>query len=216
VIHDGRSYVIQNNVFDPSSSQTVNYQSTSFTVTNVRGANPSGVSLPSVYIGSLWTIASRDSNLPEAVQAIQRVDVTFAHNAGSVAGTYNALHAFWFSRSAAGEAGNPSGGYLEVWYYHHPDQQPAGERIAKAQSIAGMSGQWDVWVGTFGDKPVIVYLRTEPITDVQANLQPFLADAVTRPNAISSSWYLTSVIAGFEIHAGGVGLVASEIASEVH
>jgi hypothetical protein len=211
VAYQGRNYIVQNNVFNPDATQTIHYEGTSFSVTSVMGSADYGVSFPSVFIGSVYYRDTTNSNLPMQVSAIKGIDVSFSHNAGSVAGTYNAFSAGWFSAGTPREAGGPSGGYLEVWYFASPDQRPPGSITEAAVSIAGVAGQWDVWQGTCNDHPCIEYLRTQPITSFQGDLSPFFADAVKRSGALQSSWLLTGLFCGFEIHAGGVGLHADSI-----
>jgi hypothetical protein len=215
VTYQGRNYIVQNNVFNPDATQTIHYDSTSFSVTSVMGSADYGVSFPSVYIGSVYYRDTTNSNLPMQVSAIKGIDISFSHNAGSVAGTYNAFSAGWFSAGAQREAGAPSGGYLEVWYYASPDQRPPGSISEAGVSIAGVAGQWDVWQGTCNDHPCIEYLRTQPITSFQGDLSPFFADAVKRSGALQSSWLLTGLFCGFEIHAGGVGLHADNVSMTV-
>ena len=53
---------------------------------------------------------------------------------------------------------------------------------------------------------VISYVTTQPIDDMEFALNAFIKDAVNRPGALQSSWYLSNVFAGFEIWSGGVGL----------
>jgi hypothetical protein len=215
VTYQGRNYIVQNNVFNPDATETIHYDGTSFSVTSVMGSADYGVALPSVFIGSVYYRDTMNSNLPMQVGAIKGIDISFSHNAGSIAGTYNALTAGWFSAGAPREAAAPSGGYLEVWYYASPDQRPPGSITEAAVSIAGVAGQWDVWQGTCNDHPCIEYLRTQPITSFQGDLSPFFADAVKRSGALQSNWLLTGLFCGFEIHAGGVGLHADSISMVV-
>jgi cellulose 1,4-beta-cellobiosidase len=128
-----------------------------------------------------------------------------------VSGTYNASYDVWFSTGAGGDPEAPSGGYLMVWYYKPPDAQPIGSILNDGHgvTIPGVSGTWDVWVGPNtgnANRPVISYVVTQPISDLEFDLNAFIQDAVKRPGALDASWYLSNVFAGFEIWSGGVGL----------
>jgi hypothetical protein len=73
------------------------YEGTSFTITSLSGADPSGVALPAGYIGSVYTLATSGSNLPKQVTAIEGIDVTFSSHAGAVSGTYHSRSVLWLS-----------------------------------------------------------------------------------------------------------------------
>jgi hypothetical protein len=209
VRRDGRTYAVQNNVWGANASQTVSYNGTTFEVTAQSGGNGTGgqpVSYPSVFIGANHSRSTSGSNLPRAVSALGTIDTGWSHNAGSVSGTYNAAYDVWFSTGSGGDAQNPSGGYLMVWLYDPDNAQPLGSVSESAVTVPGVDGRWDVWIGDNGGRPCISYVRTEPITSMEFDLNTFIADATARPGTISSSWYLTNIFAGFEIWSGGVGL----------
>jgi Glycosyl hydrolase family 12 len=216
VTHDGRSYAVHNNVYDPKAGQTIRYQSTSFTVEQLTGDNPTGVANPSVFIGSIYNRTSLDSHLPMRVSALQHVALSFNHNGGdSVAGTYAVLASIWFSLNADGDTELPTGGYLSVWPYAKPEQLPDGTLAAPAVTVTGVPGSWDVWVGTSGDRPSVTYVRTQASSSFDADVNLFIRDALSRPGAIQSSWYVTSVAAGFDIRNGGVGLQMRGVSASV-
>ena len=210
VIRNGRNYVVQNNVWGAGAMQTVSYNGTSFEVVSQTGSNSTSggpVSYPSVFIGSNYNRSTDGSNLPKLVSSIASVETMWSNNAGSVGGSYNAAYDVWFSTSAAGDTGAPSGGYLMVWFYKPPDAQPLGGVVSSGVAISGASGSWDVWVGTNNGKPCISYVRTQAIGSLTFDLNQFIKDATTKyGQPIKSNWYLTNVFAGFEIWRGGVGL----------
>lgn len=218
VQRDGRNYVIQNNVWGDDTVQHIAYDGTTYEIVMQTGANVSSgagamgpVSYPSVFIGSNYDRTTAGSNLPIQISAIQSVKTAWSIDRNGVGGTYNASYDVWFSTSAAGDPGNPSGGYLMVWYYKPPDAQPIGSILNDGHgvTIPGVPGSWDVWLGPNaenGGRPVISYVTTSPISDLEFDLNAFIQDAVKRPGALQSSWYLSNVFAGFEIWSGGVGL----------
>jgi hypothetical protein len=216
VMRDGKNYVVQNNVWGADATQTLTYTGTTFEVTSQTGNTPSSgpnaigpVSYPSVFIGSNNNRTTQGSNLPIAISAIKSVKTAWSVKTG-VPGTYNAAYDVWFSTGSGGDPAAPSGGYLMVWFYKPSNAQPIGPQAsAQGVTIPGVKGTWDVWIGPNtgnSNRPVISYVATSPIDSMEFDLNAFIQDALKRPNALQSSWYLTNVFAGFEIWSGGTGL----------
>ncbi len=197
----------------------MSFSGTTFQVTAQTGSNSTSggpVSYPSVFIGSNYSRSTEGSNLPKLVSSITSIPTTWSQNAGSVSGTYNAAYDVWFSTSAAGDSGAPSGGYLMVWLYDPPDAQPLGGVVASNVTIAGASGSWSVWVGSNNGRPCISYVRTQATGSLTFDLSQFIKDASTNHSQpIKSAWFLTNVFAGFEIWSGGVGLRTTDFSVTV-
>ncbi|HET9933368.1 MAG TPA: hypothetical protein VFQ35_21840 [Polyangiaceae bacterium] len=212
VEHEGRNYVVQNNVWGSGASQTVTYNETSFKVTaqsGTNGTNGAPVSYPSTFIGSNYERTTMGSNLPKLVSSIASVQTSWTNNAGGgIGGTYNASYDVWFSTKAEGDPEAPSGGYLMVWFYDPANAQPIGSVVASNVSVSGVSGSWNIWLGNNGPVPCISYVRTQSIQSMTFDLNAFIQHAVGR-GTIKSNWYLSNVFAGFEIWNGGVGLESS-------
>lgn len=212
VLHDGKNYIVQNNVWGAGASQTITFNETSFKVTAQSGTNGTSgapVSYPSSFIGSNYERTTSGSNLPKLVSALTNVQTSWSNNAGgAIAGTYNASYDVWFSTNADGDPEAPSGGYLMVWFYDPADAQPIGSVVAPGVTVPGVSGSWDIWLGNNGNVPCISYVRTQPIQSLTFDLNAFIQHAVGR-GTIKSEWYLSNVFAGFEIWSGGVGLESS-------
>jgi hypothetical protein len=218
VQRDGRNYVIQNNVWGDNTTQHIDYSGTTYEIVMQTGSNVSSgpsamgpVSYPSVFIGSNYNRSTAGSNLPIQISAIKSVKTAWSIDMQGVQGTYNASYDVWFSSGASGDPEAPSGGYLMVWYYKPPDAQPIGSILNDGHgvTIPGVSGSWDVWVGPNtgnSNRPVISYVITQPISDLEFDLNAFIQDALKRPGALQASWYLSNVFAGFEVWSGGVGL----------
>jgi Glycosyl hydrolase family 12 len=211
VTHQGVDYVVQNNVYSPGASQTLTYAGTAFTITDVMGSDPAGISFPAAYIGSVYRDRTSGSSLPMAAGSVESIEVSFTSNAGDVPGAYHMAHAFWFSAGPEEDGSLPSGGFLEVWYHVQGGHVPTGTLIASAVVIDSVPGTFDLWQGTCFDEPCIAYVATQAFNSVQGDLAPFLRDAMNRPNGVASNWYLSAVFAGFEIHSGGDGLQATDI-----
>jgi hypothetical protein len=217
VQRDGRNYVIQNNVWGDNTSQQIKFNGTTYEIVMQTGNNVSSgpsamgpVSYPSVFIGSNYDRTTAGSILPIQISAIKSVKTAWSIDRGT-SGTFNASYDVWFSTNASGDKEAPSGGYLMVWYYKPADAQPIGSILNDGHgvTIPGVQGSWDVWLGPNtgnSNRPVISYVTTSPINDMEFDLNAFIQDAVKRPGALQSGWYLSNVFAGFEIWNGGVGL----------
>lgn len=214
VTREGRNYVVQNNVWNgDSNNQTLSVSGVSFQVTeqgNSQATSGAPASYPSVFIGSNHGHASTGSNLPKLVSSLTKVQTGWKWTPGS-SGEYNAAYDVWFSTGAGGDSGNPSGGYLMVWFHDPANAQPLGAP-AGTESLAGRS--WQVWVCNSSTscaqngKPVISYVPTGgDISEMSFDLNDFIKNAVSDyPNTIQSSWYLTNVFAGFEIWSGAANV----------
>jgi hypothetical protein len=73
-----------------------------------------------------------------------------------------------------------------------------------------------VWYGTQHEgKPVISYTAQSSVNSLSFDLLDFIKDAVGR-SKVSSSWYLTNIMAGFEIWNGGQGLKVNNFCAVVN
>jgi hypothetical protein len=163
-----------------------------------------------------------DSGLPKQISAIASAQSTFQWSGGN-GGNYNAAYDIWFAKSAptAGGYNDAVSGIIMIWLYKPSQVQPIGSSgNTRSATIGGQ--QFDVWrgprnstsAGTDGvGRPVISYVAKSTIANFSADLKAFFDDAVTNgtadmsagsgiTQALSSSWYLTDVFAGFEIWNG--------------
>jgi Glycosyl hydrolase family 12 len=220
-----KDYIVQNNDWGVSTaSQTLNYgPGTKFKVAtqNGTGANHAPASYPSIFTGIGGVGSTTGSGLPLAVSSISATGIstswTFS-NAG-VSGSYNAAYDVWFSTSAGGDSkpSAPSGGYLMVWFYIPNDNQPVGSLVPNGSATIG-GKTFNIWYGTNSGKPVVSYVPTSnsnSFTSWTYPLGAFIQDAAGRncsgtTKCISSSWYLETVYAGFEIWSGGTGLQTTD------
>ena len=69
---------------------------------------------------------------------------------------------------------------------------------------------WQVWQGSNGSNNVISYVAPSAITSWNFSVLDFINDIRNR-GAITNSWYLTSIQAGFEPWIGGAGLAVNEL-----
>ena len=216
----GQEYFLQVNEWGASEPQTIEYGGdTIFRITQQEAeasTNGAPTGFPCMFIGSNNGHATANSNLPKAVSELVSVPTTWTWNDVGVASDtvnnqFNATYDVWFSTTAAGDPGSPSGGYLMVWLYDPPLGNPMSSGQAPYPftnvTVPGVSGTWDVFLGLNNSKPVISYIRRQATYGMTFDLNAFIQDAVNnRPGSIEASWYLTNVFIGFEIWRGGVGV----------
>jgi hypothetical protein len=203
----GGRYVVQNNVWGTDQTQCINVTSTGFSISQANHNVPTNgapASYPSVFYGCHYANCSSGTILPLRV-----TDSRFAGIQTSVSMTYpssgqwDAAYDIWFDPTPRTDGQN-TGAEIMVWVNHAGAPQPVGSRVATV-SLAG--GTWDVWFGNIGWN-VISYVRTQGTGSVSFAPSAFFNDAVSRGYA-QTSWYLTSIQAGFEPWTGGQGLAVT-------
>jgi hypothetical protein len=229
MLFDNDYYFMQVNEWNSSASQVLSYggdylfKMTTQMASSATNGSPTG--FPSIFIGANSKHMTTGSNLPKAITALTTVPVSWTwDDAGTLTddtnNSYNATYDVWFSTSSAGEpsAVGPSGGFLMVWYHKPADAQPiGGSPMKKAQTIAGVPGTWDVWIGMNGTKPCISYVSTQTLTSFAYDLNMFIQDAVkNQPNTIQSTWYLTNIFTGFEIWRGALNVASTSFCAQVN
>jgi hypothetical protein len=239
--------VQNNNFANPAgSTQTLTFSGTSFEIVASTASSATGstspASFPSVYIGANGAIANgaystwSDSNLPIQVSALTRAMASFGSSGGPSAGEFAATIEAWFAKAkpTPGSYDDAISGSLMIWLGKPANRQPVGERVREA-AIAGRP--WDVWVGPHGatalgtddpQRPVVSYvIQDGPLAKLEFDLAQFIVDAVANGDddmsaghtsqAFSKRWYLTDVLAGFQIWTGSdaTGLKSTSFACEV-
>jgi hypothetical protein len=213
-----KDYIVQNNAWGSTAGQTVTFgPGTKFKVTvqnENRTGNSTPAGYPSIFTGAYNNRSTTGSGLPRAISQIGAGSVmtsfTWADNGAQ--GSWNAAYDVWFSTGSGGDpsASGPSGGYLMVWFYDPPDNQPIGMTINNGSVTIG-GKQFNIWYGTNNGKPVVSYVAQQNFNSWTFSLGDFIQDAIARncqgtTKCLNSSWYLTNVFAGFEIWRGSVGL----------
>jgi hypothetical protein len=203
----GGRYVVQNNVWGTDQQQCITVTSTGFSISQANHNVPTNgapASYPSVFYGCHYANCSSGSILP-----LRATDPRFAGIQTSVgmsypgSGQWDAAYDIWFDPTPRTDGQN-TGAEIMVWVNHAGAPQPVGSRVGTV-SLAG--GTWDVWFGNIGWN-VISYVRTPGTGSVSFAPATFLGDAVSRGYA-QTSWYLTSIQAGFEPWTGGQGLAVN-------
>ena len=202
---DGR-YIIQNNRWGTSTEQCITVTAGGFTLSTSNANVPTNgapASYPSIYWGCHY------GNCTPGFSPIQANTAAFRNLSTSVSMTYpssgqwDAAYDIWFDPTPRTNGQN-TGAEIMVWLNHLGAPQPVGSRVATV-TLAG--GTWDVWFGNIGWN-VISYVRTSGTGSITFAPNTFFADAVARGYA-STSWYLTSMQAGFEPWTNGTGLAVT-------
>jgi Glycosyl hydrolase family 12/Ricin-type beta-trefoil lectin domain len=204
----GGKYIVQNNVWGDDTTQCINVTNTGFTVTSAvhnLPQNGAPAAYPSVYAGCHYANCSSGSGLPLPVSDSRfgtissSVSMTYPNN-GSV---YDAAYDVWFDPTPRTDGQN-TGAELMVWLNKTGSVHAAGSQVGTV-NIAGAN--WDVWYGNYGWN-VVSYVRQSPTSSMTLNVSSFYRDMVNRRYA-QSSWYITSVQAGFEPWVNGTGLAVN-------
>jgi hypothetical protein len=208
---EGR-YVVMNNRWGTSAQQCINVTSTGFSIASQQGTgNTSGapVSYPAVYYGCHYQNCSPGTSLPMQLSAItsatSSIDYTFVSGA-----TYDASYDIWLDPTAKKDGVNQQ--EVMIWFNRQGSIQPIGSVVGSA-TIGGRS--WQVWQGSNGSNQVISYVAPAPVSSWSFSVLDFLNDVRTR-GAVTSSWYLTSIQAGFEPWIGGTGLAVNNFSAAIN
>jgi chitodextrinase len=208
------NYVIMNNRWGTSATQCINTTANGFQITQQDGVgNTSGAptAYPAIYLGCHYSNCSPGSPLPRQISQIGSapgsISVTFP---GS--GTWNSAYDVWLNADT-----NVSGVQdteIMIWLNRQGPIQPIGSQTGTA-NLAGRS--WAVWTGSNGQNNVVSYLFTgSAIASFSFDLMEFVRDTLTRGSQYgTTSWYLTSVQAGFEPWQGGVGLAVNSFSQTI-
>jgi hypothetical protein len=203
-------YVVQNNRWGTSATQCINVTSTGFQITQQQGSAPTNgapLSYPSAFLGCHYTNCSPGSTLPRQVSRIR--SATSSINYRYVGGTYNASYDIWLDPTPKTNGVNQM--EIMIWFNRQGPIQPIGSVVGTA-NVGGRT--WQVWRGNNGGNNVISYVAPSAITSWSFSVLDFVNDVRNR-GAITNSWYLTSIQAGFEPWQGGVGLAVDNFSAAV-
>jgi hypothetical protein len=101
---------------------------------------------------------------------------------------------------------------IMIWFNRQGSIQPIGSPVGNT-TIGGRT--WQVWQGSNGTNNVISYLAPSAITSWNFSVLDFINDVRAR-GAITNSWYLTSLQAGFEPWIGGAGLAVNNFSVAIN
>ncbi|GAA3465197.1 glycoside hydrolase [Saccharothrix longispora] len=203
-------YVVQNNRWGSSATQCINVTSTGFRITQQAGSAPTNgapLSYPSVYLGCHYGNCSPGSTLPMQVSRIRSASSSITYR--YTGGTYNASYDIWLDPTPKTNGVNQV--EIMIWFNRQGSIQPIGSQVGTG-TVGGRT--WQVWRGSNGANNVISYVAPSPINSWSFNVLDFVNDVRNR-GMVTTSWYLTSIQAGFEPWNGGVGLGVDNFSASV-
>jgi hypothetical protein len=201
-----------NNRWGTTAEHCINVTGSGFSITSQQGVgNTSGapVSYPAVYYGCHYTNCSPGTNLPIQVRNISSATSSINYNFVSGA-TYNASYDIWLDPTPRTNGVNAQ--EIMIWFNRQGSIQPIGSRVGSA-TVGGRT--WEVWQGSNGSNAVVSYVAPGPIASWSFSVLDFINDVKNR-GAITDSWYLTSIQAGFEPWIGGAGLGVNSFSAAVN
>ncbi|GAA3343315.1 cellulose binding domain-containing protein [Amorphoplanes nipponensis] len=208
----GGRYVVMNNRWGTSAQQCINVTGTGFAITSQQGVGSTSgapVSYPAIFVGCHYTNCSPGTNLPMQVSQISSATSSISYNYVSGA-TYDAAYDIWLDPSPRRDGNNAM--EIMIWFNRQGSIQPIGSVVGNT-TIGGRT--WQVWQGSNGSNNVISYVAPSPIASWSFSVLDFINDVKNR-GAITSSWYLTSIQAGFEPWIGGAGLAVTNFSAAVN
>ncbi|MGI5213729.1 GH12 family glycosyl hydrolase domain-containing protein [Plantactinospora sp. CA-290183] len=205
-------YVVQNNRWGTTAQQCINVTDNGFSITQQQGSSPTNgapVSYPSVFLGCHYNNCSPGTNLPIQVSQISSASSSISYNYVSGA-TYNASYDIWLDPTPKRTGVNQM--EIMIWFNRQGPIQPIGSPVGTA-TVGGRT--WEVWQGNNGGNNVVSYVAPSAIASWSFSVLDFINDVRDR-GAITNSWYLTSIQAGFEPWQGGTGLGVNSFSASVN
>ncbi|MET8250623.1 cellulose binding domain-containing protein [Micromonospora sp. NPDC005197] len=205
-------YVVQNNRWGTSAQQCINVTSNGFEITTQNGSSPTNgapTAYPSIFLGCHYTNCSPGTNLPIQVSQISSATSSISYRYVSGA-TYDAAYDIWLDPSPKRDGVNQM--EIMIWLNRQGPIQPIGS-VVGTTNLAGRT--WEVWRGSNGSNNVISYVASSAVSSLNFSVLDFINDTRNR-GAITNSWYLTSIQAGFEPWQGGVGLAVTSFSANVN
>jgi len=201
VTRDGQNYFLMANGWGPGfQSQSISWSGTSFTVESMvgtEGPNYQPASYPTVFCGAYSDSRSGECGLPAALDSMGALKTGWSWRPNGNDGEYNAAYDIWMGTSTERSSFS---GFLMVWYREPVGQQPAGSRMLTGVTVANVTGTWDIWTGSVGNRPIINWVRAEgqDTTDMEFDVLDFVRDAQMRGLQVPGT-HVLSVAVGFEM-----------------
>ncbi|CAK0781063.1 exported hypothetical protein [Gammaproteobacteria bacterium] len=204
----GGEFIVQNNVWNSSTSQCVlvpDNNTASFTVSRSDHNTNTVASYPSIYKGCHWGNCTTNSGMPIPIGRIASAPFTWTVTPAP-SGQWNIAAEAWFSPQKDSSAGYQNGAELMIWLDSN-GMSPAGKQVGSA-SIGGAS--WEVWFSELNAERNWNYLayRRKGVSSVSLDLNDFIKDAASR-GYLKTTLFLHDFEAGTEIMSGGYGFVTN-------
>lgn len=196
------SYFLMNNVWGSGAgSQCIWLNSTNSWGVNASHTGSGIKAYPALVRGCHWSACSSNSGLPKQINSLGSVNTSWTQSFTGSAG--NAAYDIWFDNSS--NPGNRAAQYELMLWLQYRNQQPIAENydgngnaIPFASNVSLGGRTWNVY--RRGD--VFSFLLTSQSSSINVSVKPIIDYCVAR-GWMSSSAYLISVQAGWEIIQGG-------------
>lgn len=207
------NYIIMNNRWGTSATQCINTTSNGFSIIQedgVAATNGAPTAYPAIYLGCHYSNCSPNSPLPAQINSFSSANSSISDTYPG-GGVWDAAYDIWLNADT-----NVSGVQdteIMIWLNHQGSIQPVGSATGSA-NLAGHS--WQVWTGNNGQNNVVSYVSTSALSGMSFNVKDFINDTLSRGSQYgNSSWYLTSIQAGFEPWSGGTGLTVNSFSASI-
>jgi chitodextrinase len=205
----GGEYIIQDNEWNSTAEQCVNYTSgTAWSMSTANfnlPTNGAPATYPSIYKGCHWGLCTpTNDSMPIQVSNLATATSSWSTTQPAT-GAYDVAYDVWFN-STPTTKGQPDGTELMIWLNSRGGVQPFGGQTGTA-NVAGAN--WNVWTGQQTSWKIISYVLNPGGTSfTNLNVKALIDDAVSR-GSLNRSHYLIDAEAGFEIWQGGQGLATN-------
>ena len=211
VTPSSKNVVVMNNRWGASTTQCISGDdsNTSWRISTSQHNLPTNgapAGYPAIYKGCHYGNCTNNSGMPKQLSAMASAQSSWSISTPS-SGAWDAAYDIWFNQTSS-SSGQNNGTEMMIWL-NSRGVQPAGSRVATV-TIAG--AQWEVWhtvmYGSGTSWQYVAYKRVGTTNSVNFDLKAFFTDARNR-GYIQSTWWLTSVQAGFELWQGGAGIATN-------
>ncbi len=201
VTRDGMNFRFIANGWGPGwESHDISYEGTSFTINALEGKqgdNYEPASFPATLCGQ-YSVTSKPCGLPAAIDSLEALPTGWRWEAGGNTGEYNASYDIWLGDGTAFRS------FLMVWLRDPPRQQPVGSIEDSGGTVPGVSGLWNIWVGTHLNSPIISYVyKGEDLSELEFDIVALIDHTRAEGHDLPGT-HVLSVAVGFEIWNGPI------------
>jgi len=202
-------YTVMNNRWGSAAEQCINVTATGFRIVSQKGSTSGGapLSYPAIYVGCHYNGCSPSTTLPRQLSQIGSAPSSISYS--YVGGTLDASYDIWMDPTPKTTGVNQM--ELMIWFNRQGGVNPVGGPVGNT-TVGGRT--WQVWQGNNGGNDVVSYVAPSAIPSWSFDVMDFVRDVDNRTR-VDSSWYLTSIQAGFEPWQGGEGLAVNSFSADV-
>lgn len=206
----GGAYVVRNDNFGGMHECLSTGGKTGFDIAASSSPRVSKViAFPSIFRGCTYGVCSPDSGFPVLASHVRRQVTSWRIRTRGLRGTWNAAYDLWFFRHR-NISGQATGAELMIWLAHQGVSRVLrGSPILRIDGASWYLMHWRTGKVINGRSLTWNYvqfrrvIQTNHVTHLR--LDPFIRAAEAR-GLVLPSWWLSAVMAGYEVWSGGKGL----------